>query len=50
MKAKTIKGNSTEEINIALAQCLSDGYSPTLALVFISVQQDREAVCELLHE
>jgi hypothetical protein len=48
MKAKTIKGNSTEDIATALADAKADGFAPTLAVVFISVQQDSKAVCELL--
>lgn len=50
MKAKSIKGNSTEEIKNALQQSMADGYQPTLAIVFISVKQDREAVSKLLDE
>jgi len=49
MKAKSIKGKSTEEIQSALEQSLADGFKPTLAIVFISVKQDRKAVCEILH-
>jgi hypothetical protein len=49
MKAKSIKGNSAGEIKAAIADCLADGFRPTLAFVFISVKQDRKAVCELLH-
>ena len=50
MKAKSIKGNSTEEIKNALEQSMADGYQPTLAIVFMSVKQDREAVSKLLDE
>ena len=50
MKAKSIKGKTTEEINNALAECLADGYRPTLAIVFMSVKQDIEAVSTLLDE
>ncbi len=49
MIAKTIKGNSADEIQLALTASLADGYKPTLAIVFISVKQDSEAVCRLLH-
>lgn len=49
MRAKSIKASSTGEINTALQQSMADGYEPTLAFVFISVKQDREAVCEILH-
>jgi hypothetical protein len=50
MKAKTIKGKTPEEIKVALAESLSDGYKPTLAIVFLSVKQDREAVSRLCSE
>jgi len=48
MKAKSISGNSPEEVKTALAQSMADGYKPTLAFVFISIKQDRKAICELL--
>lgn len=50
MKAKSIKGKSTEEIKDALKQAMTDGYKPTLAIVFISIKQDRNAICEILHQ
>ncbi|MFU8844865.1 MAG: FIST N-terminal domain-containing protein, partial [Bacteroidales bacterium] len=50
MKAKSIKGTSPEEIKTALAQSMSDGFKPTLAIVFISVKQDRDAISGLLEE
>ena len=49
MKAKSIKGSSAEEIQTALQECMEDGFEPTLAIVFISIKQDRNAICELLH-
>ena len=48
MKAKSIKGKSTEEIKSALEQCMTDGFKPTLAICFISKSQDRKAICALL--
>tara|TARA_R110002124_G_scaffold2112_5_gene14024 strand:- start:8804 stop:9943 length:1140 start_codon:yes stop_codon:yes gene_type:complete len=48
MKAKSIKGKSTKEIQEAIEESLSDGFKPTLAIVFLSVSQNRKAVCELL--
>lgn len=48
MKAKSIKGNSTEEIKAALTQTMDGAFKPTLAIVFLSVKQDREAICKLL--
>jgi len=50
MKAKSIKGKSVEEIQTALQQSMADGYKPTLAIVFISIKQDRKAICEILHQ
>lgn len=47
MKAKTIKGKSPEEIKNALAESLADGFSPTLAIVFLSFKQDIDAVCSI---
>jgi hypothetical protein len=49
MKAISIKGNSPSEIKTAFEHSLADGYRPTIAIVFISVKQDRKAVTELLN-
>ena len=48
MTAKSIHGNSPEEIRLALEQSLSDDFTPTLAIVFISIKQDRKAVSTML--
>jgi hypothetical protein len=48
MKARSIKGNSAEEINAALQECISDDFKPTLGFVFISIRQNRKAVSDLL--
>jgi len=50
MKATSIKGNSTVEIKVALQLAIKEDFKPTLAIVFISVKQDRNAVCELLNK
>ncbi len=50
MRAKSIKGKSTEEISSALTESMADGFKPTLGIVFISVKQDREAISKLLDE
>lgn len=50
MKAKSIKGKSTEQIKEALVQSMSDGFKPTLAIVFISIKQNRNEVCEILNQ
>ena len=49
MKAKTLKGKSTGEIQAALQEVMADGFKPTLAIVFISIKQDRDAICSLLN-
>jgi hypothetical protein len=48
MKAKSIKGASSEEIQVALAQSMNDGFKPTLAIVFLSMKQDRDAITAIL--
>ncbi len=50
MKAKSIKGNTPSEIKTELEQSMADGFTPTLAIVFISVKQDSNAICELLQK
>lgn len=54
MKARSIKGTSTEEIKRALADLNFSGglagqdFKPTLAIVFLSIMQDRDAIAGLL--
>ena len=48
MKAKSIKGNSPEEIQSALQQSIMDGFKPTLAIVFASIKQDIQSICDIL--
>lgn len=48
MKAKSIHGSTVSNIDKALVNALADGFKPTVAIVFISVKQDRKAICELL--
>ena len=50
MKAKSIKGKSAKEIQSALQKSMSDGFIPTLAVVFASVSQDRSALSGVLSE
>lgn len=49
MKAKTIKGSNAGELSAKLDRCTADGFAPTVALVFLSVKQDRNALCEVLN-
>ncbi len=50
MKAKSIKGKSPEEIKTELQKSMEDGFKPTLAIVFLSISQDRTAICEILEK
>ena len=50
MKAKSIKGNSPSDIKQAFTQSLADGFTPTLAFVFISIKQDRADIVSMLDE
>ncbi len=50
MNAKSIKGKSTAEIKTALAESMADGFKPTLAIVFMSVSQDRSTISKILEE
>lgn len=50
MKAKSIKGKSPEEIKTAILESMNDGFKPTLAIVFMSVAQDRKAICHTLDQ
>jgi hypothetical protein len=50
MKAKSIKGKSTEEIKAFLTETMDGKFKPTLAIVFLSVKQNIEAICKVLDE
>lgn len=50
MKAKSIKGKSPEEIQSALVESMSDGFKPTLAIVFLSVKLNQDDICDILDE
>ncbi|HVK96828.1 MAG TPA: FIST N-terminal domain-containing protein, partial [Flavisolibacter sp.] len=50
MIAKTLKGQNLNEIATALNQLVTDDFQPSVAIVFISVKQDREAICKLLSD
>lgn len=57
MRAKSIKGRTPEEIQSALERSMVDaslpdgqGFKPTLAIMFLSVKQDIEAVLEFLEK
>lgn len=55
MQARSIHGPTFESVKTALEKVMQDarlpdgqGFRPTLAIVFISVKQDRGSLCELL--
>jgi len=48
MKAVTLKGKSTEDISDQLDQLISDDYIPSLAIVFLSFDQDVKEIISLL--
>ena len=48
MRAKSIKGRSPEEILSVLNKSMADGFRPTLAVVFLSISQDRKMITEIL--
>jgi hypothetical protein len=50
MKAKSIKGKSPEEILSALTESMADGFIPSLAIVFLSISQNRDALCQILDD
>src|SRR5258706_4026441 len=50
MQAKSIKGKTAQEIKTALEKSIADGLKPTLAVVFISVESELDAVRKILSE
>lgn len=50
MKAKSIKGKSPKEIKAALTESMADGFTPTLAIVFLSLGNHINAVCSVLDD
>ncbi|PWK17770.1 FIST signal transduction protein [Xanthomarina spongicola] len=48
MRSKSIHGKSVSDIQSELDNAMVDRFNPTLAIVFISVKQDRNAICKLL--
>lgn len=50
MKAKSIQSNSLNEFKSALKLTIDTGFKPTLAIVFISISHDRNAICKLFDD
>ena len=47
MKAKSIKGKSIEEIKSALDQSMVDGFTPTLAIIFLPKKSEVQNICDI---
>lgn len=50
MKAKSIQAHSVEEFQSALHLRMNDSFTPTLAILFISIKRDRGLVCKILDD
>ena len=50
MKAKNIFGENIDEIKSKFTDAVTDGFSPSLAIVFCSIMQDRKGIVEFLNE
>jgi hypothetical protein len=50
MKAKNIFGENFDEIKSRFSQATEDGFSPTLAIVFCSIVQNRKEISDFFNE
>jgi len=50
MKAKSIKGRGTVEINDEIIKLIAVGFQPTLAIVFISAKNEFDSLCKVFFE
>ncbi len=50
MKAKSIQGKSAEEIQSAIKDATSDSFKPTLAIAFVSIHQNRNAIRKIFDD
>ena len=50
MKAKNIHGKNIDEIKSKFLKAVEDGFSPTIAIVFCSITQDRKALIDFFNE
>ena len=48
MKAKSIKGKTAKEIQSGLDSALADGFQPTLAITFISAEQELDSIRSMM--
>lgn len=47
MKAKTLKGKTTEEIRSALQQSMADGFNPVLSIIFLPKKNEVQPITEI---
>lgn len=50
MKAKSIKGKTTEDIRAKLEKSMTDGFRPTVAVVFVANDNEQKGIVKLLSE
>ena len=50
MVAKNITGENINQVKSAFSDATADGYSPTLAIIFCSIHQDRRALIDFFNE
>ncbi len=50
MKAKNIFGENIDEIKSNFSQATSDGFTPTIAIVFCSIAQNRKELTDFFNE
>jgi len=50
MKAMSLRGASPEEVQTQLSEIIAHGYQPTLAIIFISIKQDRSLLCKIFDD
>lgn len=50
MQAITFKGTSIEEIETAFYENVKESFTPTLAIIFLSIKQDHQAVCDIFNK
>ena len=50
MQAKNIHGENIDEIKSAFSKATAEGYAPTIAILFCSIMQDRQALTNFFNE
>ena len=50
MRTKSIKGRTAEDIRLAIEQSRDEGFTPALAIAFVSIYQDRSAIRRVFTE